>query len=161
MRILVPIDGSALSMRAVEHVARFVREGEVVLLHVAGIPPELIEHRGAQRSEEERALEHEVGEGARRFREEIRPRIESEVFGPAKERLSRGAREGELRVRTLLATDPSPDPTPTILAEAERERYDAVVIGRRAHSGIMSFRLGGTASKVVHHLHDTPIWLVP
>ncbi len=122
MRILVPIDGSALSIRA---------------------------------------LEHEVGEGARRYREEIRPAIEREIFGPARDRLTRRTADGKLSVRTLLATDPSPDPTPTIVAEAEQGGYDAVVIGRHGRSGILSFRLGGTASKVVHRLQATPIWLVP
>jgi nucleotide-binding universal stress UspA family protein len=161
MRILIPIDGSSLSMRAVEHAASFVHEGEVVLFHVAGIPPELVEHRGGETPAEERMLEHEVGEEARRFREEIQPRIDREIFGPAKEQLLGGKEHHHLRVRTVLATDPCSDPAPAIIAEADGGDYDAVVIGRHGRSGVMKFLLGGTASKLVHHLQTVPIWLVP
>lgn len=161
MRILLPIDGSPLSLRAVDHVARVVHEGEIVLFHVTGIPPELLEHRGGDTPAEERELEHEIGEGARNFREQIRPIIERDVFGPAKELLRYRATDGKLKVQTLLATEPSSDAASDIIAEAEQGRYDAVVVGRHVHSGIMHFVLGGTASKVVHHLKTTAIWLVP
>lgn len=161
MRILIPIDGSSLSLRAVDHVARVVHEGEIVLFHVTGIPPELLEHRGGNTPAEERELEHEVGEGSRKFREQIRPIIERDVFGPAKELLRYVATDGKLNVQTLLATEPSSDVASDIIAEAEQGGYDAVVVGRHIHPGIMHFVLGGTASKVVHHLKTTAIWLVP
>jgi nucleotide-binding universal stress UspA family protein len=161
MRILIPIDASELSLRAVEHVARFAHQGEVVLLHVAVVPPELLEHRGSGKAEQERELEHEVGEAARSFREQIRPEIECEVFGPAKDRLTRGRKPGDLSVQTLLVTEASSDPALTIIEVAGQGGYDAVVIGRHGRSGIMRFVLGGTASKLVHHLQTTPIWLVP
>ena len=161
MRILIPIDGSPLSLRAVDHVARVVHEGEIVLLHVTGIPPELLEHRGGDTPAEERELEHEIGEGKHNFREQIRPIIERDVFGPAKEVLRYVATNGKLTVQSLLATEPSSDAASEIIAEAEQGRYDAVVVGRHIHSGIMGFVLGGTASKLVHHVKTTAIWLVP
>jgi nucleotide-binding universal stress UspA family protein len=161
MRVLIPIDGSVLSMRAVDHAARFIHEGEVVLLHVAGIPPQLLEHGGASRDEEERELECQVGEQCRRYRQEILPAIEREVFLPAKERLVRGARGANLVVVTILAIDASFEPALSILAEAKQHPYDAIIIGRHGRTGLLQFLLGGTAAKLVHHIQTTPIWLVP
>jgi nucleotide-binding universal stress UspA family protein len=160
MRLLVPIDGSDLAMRALEHVARFVGEADVVLLHVAGMPPELLEHPGGETPAEESSLERKLSEESRRYREEITPVIQREVFEPATRRLVRTAK-GAIRVRVLLAIGPSSDTALNIITEAERGGYDAVVIGRHARSGVMRVLLGGTASKVVHQLQTIPIWLVP
>jgi nucleotide-binding universal stress UspA family protein len=136
-------------------------ECEIVLFHVTGIPPELLEHRGGNTPAEERELEREIGEEGDEFRAQIRPTIERDVFGPAKEMLHFRAMTRKPSVQTLLATSPSSDAASDILAEASRGGYDAVVVGRHVHSGIMHFVLGGTASKVVHHLKTTAIWLVP
>jgi nucleotide-binding universal stress UspA family protein len=136
-------------------------ECEIVLFHVTGIPPELLEHRGGNTPAEERELEHEIGEESRDFREQIQPIIERDVFGPAKQLIHYRATTRKLSVQTLLATEPSSDSASDIIAEAEQGGYDAVVVGRHVHSGIMRFVLGGTASKVVHHLKTTAIWLVP
>jgi nucleotide-binding universal stress UspA family protein len=160
MRVLIPIDGSALSMRAVDYAARFIHEGEVVLLHVAGIPPQLLEHGGATRDEEERELECQVGTQCRQYRQEILPAIERDVFTPAKERLVRGG-GAKLNVVTVLAIEASVEPALSILTEVKQRPYDAIVMGRHGRTGLLQFLLGGTAAKVVHHLQTTPIWLVP
>lgn len=162
MRLLVPIDGSDLSMHAIQHVARVVHRGEIVLFHVTGIPPRLLEHRGAETNAQERQLERQVAEQSREYEEEeIRPRVERELFRPAESRLLRDKDRGAVRVTSKIVTEASPQPAMAIITEAEAGEYDAVVVGRHGHSGVERFVLGGTASKVVHHLQKTPIWLVP
>jgi nucleotide-binding universal stress UspA family protein len=46
-----------------------------------------------------------------------------------------------------------------ILSEASRG-YDAVVLGRRGGSGIMSFLMGSVSQKVLHGITDIPVILV-
>ena len=160
MRILLPIDGSELSLRAVAHVAQFVKKGQVVLFHVTGIPPRMLEHRGGNTDREEDQLEHQVGEQSRRYDEEAKRAADREIFAPA-EQLLRGDPGADLQVSRRLVTEASSVPALAILSEARTNRYDAVVIGRHGHSGVLSLFMGGTAAKLVHHLSDTPIWLVP
>jgi len=160
MRLLVPIDGSALSARAARYAGRAVEHGEIVLFHVTGIPPELLEHEGGT-PKQERALEELVREQSARYEQRIRPRIDREVFDPARSQIPLERGSDGVRVRCVLVTEPTTEPALAIAAEAERSRYDAVVIGRHGRSGVMRFYLGGTASKLVHHLTDVPIWLVP
>jgi nucleotide-binding universal stress UspA family protein len=161
MRILVPVDGSDLSFHAVDYVARALEKGEVVLLHVTGIPPSLLEHRGGSTEEEERELEHSVAERSLRYEKEIMPEMEREIFRPAEERLQRARSGRRFEVRRKLVTQPTLQPAVAIIDEAHAEDYDAVVVGRHRRSGITRFFIGGTASKVVHHLQRTAVWVVP
>lgn len=50
--------------------------------------------------------------------------------------------------------------TRDILAEAERDNYRAVVIGRTGRSKLKDFILGSTAHKIIQHIGDIPIWVV-
>ncbi len=161
VRLLVPIDGSVLSMHAVDYAAHVIDRGEIVLLHVAGIPPEYLEHPGGNTPEEERELEAEVSEQSRRYEADVRDEAEREIFDPARARLRSVRGKDDLAVRSVLITEASPDPALAIAAEARSDHYDAVVVGRNGHSGILGVLLGSTSMKLVQHLKSTPIWLIP
>ena len=47
-----------------------------------------------------------------------------------------------------------------IIHEAERGKYDTVVVGRRGVSAISSFVFGSVSNKIVHNLKGHTVWIV-
>ncbi|MFW5739104.1 MAG: universal stress protein, partial [Myxococcota bacterium] len=128
--ILIPFDGSEPSHRAVEHVARHAEAAAVTLFHVGPIPPELVEHPGAEDPRQEAVLEHQAGVRSRDHQGRIAAEVESKVLAAPKRRLE----EAGMAVDTKVITSPHPDPARAIMAELEAGGYDGVVIGHHKHS---------------------------
>ncbi len=47
-----------------------------------------------------------------------------------------------------------------IIAEAEKGKYDTVVVGRRGLSATASFVLGSVSNKIVQNIKDCTVWVV-
>ena len=47
-----------------------------------------------------------------------------------------------------------------ILTEAEKGKYDTVVVGRRGLSATASFVLGSVSNKIVQNIKDRTVWVV-
>jgi nucleotide-binding universal stress UspA family protein len=125
MRILVPVDGSAHSLKAVEtacDLAKAQAPSSVVLISVAIEIPEL-------------------GEG-RYIYEKMKGQAEA-ALAQAKEFAQKCGTVSEV----LLATGPSP--SEEIVQVAKDEKADLIVIGSRGLAGKTKSFLGSTASKVV------------
>jgi nucleotide-binding universal stress UspA family protein len=125
-RYLLPIDDSERTRRAVDYVARHGAGAEVTLLHVGPIPPELVEHPGAEDPEREERLEQRVAERSRQYDQELAEQMHEELFAAPKAKLSSLG----LTVREKVITEPHPDPARAIVAEMEAGSYDEVILGR-------------------------------
>jgi nucleotide-binding universal stress UspA family protein len=125
MKILVPVDGSAYSLKAVEtacDLAKSQPSSSLVLLAVAVEIPEL-------------------GEG-RYIYDKMKAQAEA-ALAQAKEVAQKCGTVSEV----LLATGPSP--AEEIVQVAKDEKADLIIIGSRGLAGKTKSFLGSTASKVV------------
>jgi nucleotide-binding universal stress UspA family protein len=126
MKILVPVDGSKHSLKAVESACETVKQrapSSLLLLSVnIYVGGEL--------------------EEARMISEKIRAQAES-----ALSRAEAVARDNGVTARTMLATGLSA--ADEIVRAATEEKIDLIIIGSRGMAARTRFFLGGTASKVV------------
>ena len=163
LKILVALDGSEVSKRAVEYVASLtsgLKEAEITLYHVAEVPAVFLEHGGGElHGYENLAAKGREGTlGA--WTEQERQRTEREIFGPAKKIFeTRGGGAGPT-IRTQLETDIQLGVPRTIMNEVKEGGYDTLVLGRRGRSMLKEFMFGGVTSKVIHHIKDCAIWII-
>jgi len=133
MKILVPVDGSKYSMEGLKIASHFAKakDAAIYLVNVTSSVADIDLEISA--SERDRLLESLKKRG---------------------EELLRKAREtmtslGVTKINTILATAESP--AAEIVALAEKEKIDLVVIGSKGRSATSRFFLGGVASKVVRY----------
>jgi nucleotide-binding universal stress UspA family protein len=164
LRLLVAVDGSAPSTRAVEHAARVAGSGgdvSVTLFHTCPHPPARLETGGAEDPQRERALEETQRHRRKAWEEEARTQVENDVFAPARRVLvEAGLPEKAIRVRSRFDAEPHPDVAQAIVEEAAAAHADAVVIGRHGQSKVKSLVLGSVSSRVVERLSEGAVWIV-
>jgi nucleotide-binding universal stress UspA family protein len=127
MKIIVPVDGSPYSLKAVEtacDLAKSQPSATLLLVSVGLSIPEL---------EEGQYIAEKMKAQAERALTEARAKAQEQGVTP----------------QVLLATGPSP--ADEIVEVAKQEKADLIVIGSRGLAGKTRFFLGGTASKVVTH----------
>jgi nucleotide-binding universal stress UspA family protein len=164
-KILIAVDGSETSLQAVRYVGDILRDSggiEVTLLHVLEIPPELLEHGGAENSRKEHRLEERLASQREEWKQSSQKRMEDEFFGPARKILKqKGIQEQDVQIRMKLTTDmPHPDVAMAIIQEIARGGYGTIVLGRRGKSMLRDFVFGSVAFKVIHHVKNCAIWIV-
>jgi len=140
-RILVPLDGSERARCAVPVASRIARAtgGTVVLLWVVGLPPEssLTLIPSLPSASSQTMIEVEKAEALRYLREI-------------------GASADLAGVQTELEIHAGPVAA-TIIDVANLQHIDLIVLCRHGHTGVMRWRLGGVAEKVVY---DTAVPLL-
>ncbi len=131
MKILMPVDGSPSSSRAVRHVIRHwaqetaSQRASLCLLHV---DPPLPEHVGQFLTLEARAHFHEDQAKS--------------ALRPARRMLrAAGLQFGE---RHVIG-----DPAPTIVRLAEKEHFDLIAMGSHGRGALMSLVLGSVVMKTI------------
>lgn len=135
-RILVGVDGSENSLRAVTWAAELARlaDAEVVAVHAVG----LLDHRDP---------DHPAP--ARAHRDEIRARFERDWCRPLD--------EAGVRSQRLLRDG---SPVTALLAAAADEHADLIVVGSRGLGGFPELLLGSTSTQVAQHA-PCPVVIVP
>jgi nucleotide-binding universal stress UspA family protein len=138
MRLLVPVDGSQRSRRAVEHVIGLLGEVEPIEVRLLNVqsPVPMLKRLGVRRADIARRQQEE-GEHALR---------------PAQRLLDRAG----IRHQDHVAVGP---PAETILKHAKRWKCDGIVIGTRGAGRTPNLVLGSVAMKVVH-LAECPVTLI-
>lgn len=168
-KILLALDGSENSTRAVEYVGNMTHGCEgfhITLFHVTSIPPALMEHAGPAKAgpeepDRDRQMAEEMQKRQRKWQEEIRETTEKEIFTPAKQVLEkRGVQAPLSTIETKVATHSHPDVALAIIEETKAGGYGTIVLGKRGRSMIKEFLLGGTTCKVIHHIQGCAIWVV-
>ncbi len=127
MRILVPVDGSEYSLKAVETACDLAKSqpfSALVLTSVGIDLPEL--------------------EEGRYIADKMKAQAEAAL---AKAKELAASKEPRVSAETVLATGPSP--AEEIVQIAKDEKIDLIVIGSRGLAGKTASFLGSTASKVV------------
>ena len=135
MKILVPVDGSAHSLKAVEIAADFAKskQADIYLISVA------LSIGGME--------DHEITPHRRERHDEILQGRADEAIKTADEVL-RKQQVGAKISQTVSTTASVPD---AIIDFAEAEKIDLIVLGSRGQSASSRFRLGSIANQVVKY----------
>jgi nucleotide-binding universal stress UspA family protein len=137
--LLVPVDGSASSVRAAAVAADLARQwdADVVVLHVVSIPQSLVVVAGLD--------QHLV--------EEYVEQLGADALAGALDVFNAASVGAEVKIETGA-------PAETILFEAERLGADLVVMGKRGLGQVRGLLLGSVSDRVGHHL-KVPLLLIP
>lgn len=140
-RIMVATDGSAGADRAIDFAARLAQglNAELLILTVAGDLP----------AEDMRALsrcEQDVGSALDSAAEQL-------VLAAS----ARASAAGASRLRHSFLWG---EPAEAIIAQAERENADLIVVGRRGRGRLTGLLLGSVSQKLVSLAH-CPVVIVP
>ena len=160
MRILVAVDDSENSLRAVQYVGSVLRrtpDVTLTLFHVLKpMPRELLEHGGAENP----AAEAQLGAQLRRDQHDwIRTEREAEcqVLQKASDTL---AQSGFDTRQVVLKFGHEDDIAANILEAAREGRHDTIAIGRRGTSRITRMFGGGVTDQVLRDAKGFAIWIV-
>jgi nucleotide-binding universal stress UspA family protein len=141
-RILVPLDGSAASLRGLKEAIRLARDdrARLRLLHVLDETPML------------GMLEEGIDLGP--FLEDLRKRGRALL-----ERAHRQAKKSRVAADATMAESAGGPAADAILREAKRWRADVIVMGTHGRRGLRHLVLGSEAERVVR-LSPVPVLLV-
>ena len=149
-KILVPVDGSSHSLRAVDHLAFILagrQDNELVFFHVQ---PKLRQYCTIDfDSATAEPLEELVATGDRQCIDNF--------YGQAKKKLAEagiGESQFEIKTNTGLSSVGS-----QIVKELESGRYQTVVMGRSG--GSRNYFMGSVAQQVIGKATDCAVWIVP
>ncbi len=160
IRILVAVDGSKDSTWAVKYVGRLLRttsDVSVTLFHVLNpLPPVLREHGGS----EDPVREEQLGKQLRRDREtwyRKERKLESNILSKARQTLEK---TGFPASRIRLKFGYEENVAGAILEEAQKGRYQTIVVGRHGVSGLKKLFFGGITRKLLQQATGRAVWVV-
>lgn len=167
LRILLPVDASDLSARAVAYAAEVLRGSpayEITLFHALAVPSRFSKDKGLDTWIDDARLAQILREGRDRWVENDRKRVEKEIFASAKQILrQKGIRENGTTIRTKVAAVEDRNVALAICQEAEEGAYDVVVLGSKRRSRLAELLLGSVVHKVVRNFggcKSSGIWIV-
>jgi nucleotide-binding universal stress UspA family protein len=154
-KILLSLDGSEPSMRAVRYVADLLNNRPDVLItlfHVLmPIPPSLLEGS----TEYEKELKRQRADWVKDEKA-----VENKLFTPAREILQQGGfRKDQIRTKCRTSVH-EPDVAYEILLECQKGNYDTVVMGKRGKSRIQTFQTGSVTEKIFRHAKVKALWVI-
>lgn len=146
--MLVAIDGSDCSLKAVDYVGRLfsgMDDIRITLLHVLPYVPTSFWDDGHILSRDEKELRKKVLDTwVRNQQLKVEP-----IFGSAVGLLTgRGIRPEQIETKAI---SDSTDVAETILEEARDGAYESLVMGRRGFSPPKRFLMGSVTAKVINH----------
>ncbi|MBS0169809.1 MAG: universal stress protein [Nitrospira sp.] len=160
MRILVAVDGSKDSMRAVKYVGQLLCATpgvEVTLYHVLDpLPPELREHGGSEYPIREEQLGRQLRKDQKTWYGKER-KLESTILLKARRTLEKTGFKGSHIHRKF---GEAADVAESILGEARRGRYKTIVVGRHGVSGLTKVFFGGITHRLLQKATGCIIWVV-
>jgi len=160
-KILVAVDGSEASERAVEYAAKVAKDLEkshLTIFNVGeAIPPRLFEHDvlpGEGTTQQRLEKQWQGEEELEKSREGARESMFSHLAMRAE---SLGLRSDQIDTRysadgKSVATE--------IITEAEKGGYDVICLGKKGRSTMAEFFIGSVSERVVRHAKKCSVWVV-
>ena len=149
-KILIAVDNSEASMKAVNYVAEYfskARDLEIKLLNILPELPPSFWDEGHLLDEEERSERNRAIKSWEKNHE-----LEMEkIFKSAVDTLIKKGefKNGQIETKVLLRTGLGA--AGDILDEARKGGYKTIVLGRKSHMGTATFLMGSVSTKVVNH----------
>jgi nucleotide-binding universal stress UspA family protein len=160
-KILVAVDGSDASERALEYAAGVVRdlkEGRLTILHVGEpIPINVMEYdKLPGKGTWEEKLEKHRQEVAEYEKEGAK--ADEEMFRYLTKRTQQMGLTPE-QVDTKFVADVANVAT-EIIMEAKRGGYEAICLSRQGRHSVREFFIGSVSERVVRHARECAVWVV-
>jgi nucleotide-binding universal stress UspA family protein len=130
-KILVPVDGSENSFRALEQaifLATKIQEAKITVLYIIEHPPTVYIY-------------------SPKIMEKLRADYEKES-AKILERCKEMANKSGINIHTVLSEG---DPASKIIGYSEREKFDIIIIGSRGMGRFKEVIVGSVSNKVLHH----------
>ena len=144
--LLIAVDESDNSRRAVMYVADFFNGFQDVFVTLLSIIPEPVDDLFPTEAERQRWLKNKESEMQKHL--------------TAYKEILLGAGFLDSQVETRLSIRPCTSIGDAILEEQEKLRSCIVVVGRRGISQSQEFLLGSTSSKIVHHARHCAVMVI-
>jgi nucleotide-binding universal stress UspA family protein len=140
--ILVPVDYSEPSRRALELALTLDAEAQVMVVHVWDRPTYVAEQIVTHPDGSRRSLAELIRDNAEREMTEFLAQVQAPAGKSYEHRLISG------------------EPVTAILAEASKPGYDVLVVGTHGRSGVSKLLLGSVTDKLIR-LSPIPVLTVP
>jgi len=130
-KILVPVDGSENSFRALEHaifLSKKIEGAQTTVTHIIEDPPSVYIY-------------------SPKVMEKVREDYKSES-AKILERCKDMANKGGINIHTVIIEG---DPASKIIGYSEMEKFDIIIIGSRGMGHFKEMILGSISNKVLHH----------
>lgn len=163
IRLLVVVDATDASKRAVQYVSRILAgrdEVDVYLAYVtSGLPPELLETGGSGRSRREEQIESDLWVAQRRWTVATDKKAK-QLLRIASATLQRSG-VAEPNIHTCVSSPLDAGKTADeVLILARQQQCRTVVVGHRAHSWLRGLGGGHLAEQLVRKAKSLAIWVV-
>ncbi|PLX86609.1 MAG: hypothetical protein C0617_00620 [Desulfuromonas sp.] len=160
-KILVAVDGTDESERALEYAAKMAREMEDAHLTIFSVgepvPNDFIEHDKLPEGETEREQLEKLWEGSDRFHAE-HEQVRDKMFKRMVRRAEKLGMEPD-HIDTKYASREVSIPA-EIVNEAEEGAYEAICLGKHAHTGLKELFHGSITDRVKRQAKDCAVWVV-
>jgi nucleotide-binding universal stress UspA family protein len=162
-KLLVTIDDSAASERAVVQVARRMQDQSayhILLLHMARpVPPKLLEHGGSEDPQEEQRIEAELDAAQVAWRQQTTQAAQP-VFVKARAILQEANIPEQAIETQIYIPVPGQDITTAIVDVAHDMGCGTVVVGRSSFSWMHELLQPHVADKLSQAEHAFKLWVV-
>ena len=160
MRILLTVDESENSHRAVQYVGSLLRrtpDVAVTLFHVLKpMPRQLMEHGGSENPATEERLSAQLRDDQDAWFRKERD-VECHVLTKARETLEKS---GFDTINVALKFGHEDDIARNILEEARSGHHETIVVGRHGSSGMKRIFGGGVTDQLLRDAKGFTIWVV-
>ncbi len=160
--ILLAIDDSEASMRAVRYVAGVLggkRDIRIRLFHVAPFPPKMLEFGGTEDPKHERQLKEQLDLVQDRWSGKVEQAMQP-VFERATSILRRGRIPAAAIETELAMASPEEGVAPKILDTARRHRCGTIVVGQESISWLQKFFEYQVTDELIPHAQSLALWVV-
>jgi nucleotide-binding universal stress UspA family protein len=148
MKIILAVDGSEPSLRAVDHLSFMVGGNDQIKVTLFHVTPTLRDYCVIDFSEGESDMEHVIARGAKQCIDHFYAQAQRK-FKEA------GLQEKQIELKTVKRTL---DVGKAISDEARKGNYGTVVIGRRGTN--KAFFMGGVSRYVLDRTSGRAVWVV-
>jgi nucleotide-binding universal stress UspA family protein len=145
-KILLGFDGSEGSRHAVDFVGRTMGgfDFRVKLIHVI-------------RGKENRRPENQRLYSPAKYAEAARKQMTTELAAAAKKLVALGFKPHQISTELVSGVASR---AAAIVAEAKKQNYGTIAMGRRGHSRVRDFFIGRVTNKVIHLGRDRTVWII-
>jgi nucleotide-binding universal stress UspA family protein len=157
--LLIAVDDSEATARAVTYVASIVgrhRHVRLHLWHVAPILPELLEFGGSEHVRAEEDREAEIAKLRLAYLEDLA----QAVFAQARAILDHGGVPARAVKTHVLTTINGEDVIQNLLEAAQTNACDTIVVGRQSHAWLRELVQHHIADELVRQGEGLTIWVV-
>ncbi len=149
MKIMLAVDGSESSLRAVDHLGLMVGGNAKIKVMLFHVTPKFGDYSAIRFDEKQTGIEEVITRGARRCVEHF--------YGHAQRKLKQaGIRENQIEIRVSDSTVMNVGKA--IVDEAKKGNYGTVVIGRQGVS--KAFLMGSVSRYLLDRISNLALWLV-